>query len=303
MLCENQPLQMLDTFIPGIPDDVNRESRAKFIEFVETRLARIDPDFALRLRAEWDRLGDSNNWPLPVKETWYSGDEFLSFDTNQFKNCSIVQVASFVEGEWISRKSELYYPLLASYQKRILELHESLYIIGVRDFNHNTPIRTRKLILALLSSGDASLTERLSLFKLKHIFRPGREISRHYRMNVELSENVERCPMHFEVRFIDLYQVQMLIDGFSSISYNDGWRIHFEGGLNRSRFGHETFLCLGSNSKKARALRFESPDLDFSLNLTLDSREIESDRVILSWHQKAGTPILCTYDRKYSDRM
>jgi len=144
--CPDERPVILDVY--GMDVDGPPADRASFETFVFNQLAGVNPGFAERWRREWERLGDSESWervPVLGADTMDSFHGYMSFG-----GCRVDQVAFFVRGEWVSRKVSWNYDALSVLQRRILELHESIYVIGARDYGQLTSTLTRLVVANLL---------------------------------------------------------------------------------------------------------------------------------------------------------
>lgn len=149
ILCQGKPAEMIDTFLEkGIRGSSHPYA---FRDAVHERLSLVHRGLADAWLKEWNRLGNSKFWADDTAANLLSFDEYLPYDLRQVEGCHAIQVASFTEEDYTPKKVRGNYALLPEFQRRVLELHESLFVVGVRDFEHTNPVMTRQLIAELLS--------------------------------------------------------------------------------------------------------------------------------------------------------
>lgn len=149
ILCDGKPAEMIDTFLEqGIRGSSHPFT---FRNDVYARLVLANRDLADAWQKEWERIGNSKYWQNDTAAKLLSFDEYLPYDLRQVKGCRAIQVASFTPNDYMPKKVLGNYDLLSEFQRRVLELHESLFVVGVRDFEHTNPVMTRELIAELLS--------------------------------------------------------------------------------------------------------------------------------------------------------
>lgn len=149
ILCEGKSAEMIDTFLEH--EIQGSDDRTTFRKDILARLNLLSADLAQAWVKEWDRIGDSENWAHDSSPNLLSFDEYLPYDLKQIRGCQAIQIASFTEQDYTPKKARGNYERLSRFQRRVLELHESLFIVGVRDYSHTNPVMTRDLIAELLA--------------------------------------------------------------------------------------------------------------------------------------------------------
>ncbi|MBS1962402.1 MAG: hypothetical protein JST04_09315 [Bdellovibrionales bacterium] len=198
--------------------------RRAFARIAYSVLADTDPVLAREWRMEWRRIGPSEKWENEDEKALASFDEYLP-DELRYAGCRVHQVASFNSDEWIPRKVEaLYLDLHSEIERRILELHESLFILGVKKYDHQNPVRTRYLASKLLTAMGARIANEKfpsferAIWEFRH--SPPDVVAGGYALDAERSDPGPICPR-------TIYVEPILTDEFQFLSVFDRPEISF----------------------------------------------------------------------------
>lgn len=144
-----QTIVMLDVYnLPLAPLPVNR---AEFGAEVYRRLAAVDKELAELWYREWRDFGPASTWPLATGDEIYGYDASAELRDFFPARCAILAVAGF--GQTLRPMvNPITLNFLPLFQRPILELHESLYILGWRTFGHRSPRLTWNLIRSVLGA-------------------------------------------------------------------------------------------------------------------------------------------------------
>lgn len=207
IFCEGKAPELLDLFLMGSTPTLKETHRKRFIRLVTERVSRIHPDFAARLEQEWNRVGDSRDWETAQFSENRTYDEYLPFDIGQLPGCKIEQISAFSNFDYTPSVSKNALQRLSSFNRRVLELHEALYIIGTRDYRHKNPIRVRHLVAAILS--EENLAESLREF----MDRAGNRVRFNHRFHAYFLAaspyRLEHCPSSILIEDLGYRRLQI----------------------------------------------------------------------------------------------
>lgn len=169
--CADGSVTMLDVFGVTIPSDVQERfderhevasevSRifskhgyvsSHVLHWLENYWSKFGSSEAFRQESGWDFLVDTESKKID------QFDELLSFDLP--KGCEVVRVSYFNSKELKPKLNIDTYSQLSRFQRRVLELHESFYAMGVVEYGHINAVKTQRLVLALVKSFGSENTD------------------------------------------------------------------------------------------------------------------------------------------------
>ncbi len=152
--------------------------------------------FSNRVIEELERIGPSESWKKGRLSEVRGFDEYLPFDLNQVSGCKLKQISSFDEETWTPVKVQRNYRKLSDFERRVLELHEAIYIISAREFGHSTPVATRELVSLLVDGSKVNADVRMALHALSRYGASGAPRASVSGLFKVLPDSNEICPAY-----------------------------------------------------------------------------------------------------------
>ena len=149
--CEEKSLVTFDFFEASQTGKSNLISlNEKILDTIRIRLKEISPEISVEFDQNLIGNGTFEHWDYNGERR--SFDSFVDPDLD-LSHCKIIQLSFFMK-KGPPKRTLKNIDSLNLIQKRILEAHEALFQVGVRNYHHHASVLTRKLLAALLVQKD-----------------------------------------------------------------------------------------------------------------------------------------------------